>query len=126
MLTLTNEQKILIDNNHQYKELNETFYNTKTDERLIKILQENYESGTRLKFYYGNPETGQLWDEPPICGYIGRSTGTIKIPLLLSNKRSYGDGSLMEHCIVKIEHSNKKTSNVNLVYKHPKLIEEAN
>lgn len=35
------------------------------------------------------------------CGYIGRSTGNHKIPLLVNNSRSHGGGALTDS-IVKI------------------------
>jgi hypothetical protein len=46
-------------------------------------------------------------------GTIGRSTGTIKIPLLINNSRSFGGPGLLDDCIIKIT-VDKKT-----VYSHP-------
>ena len=52
-----------------------------------------------------HPLTMAWNEEHDIFGYVGRSTGENKIPLLVANFRSYGGGALLDHCIIKIRES---------------------
>lgn len=70
----------------------------------------------RLAIEYGDAETGQSWGDAE-TGYIGRSTGTQKIPLVVHNARSMGGGGLLDHCIVRISFANK--ANGGDLYRHP-------
>ena len=51
-----------------------------------------------------------------MAGYIGRSTGSQKIPLLIYNTRSMGGDHILDHCIVKIATAVGK----HVLYQHPK------
>jgi hypothetical protein len=57
-------------------------------------------------------EPGATW-----IGRIGRSMGPVKIPIVLSNRRSIGGHGLLDTCVIKIEYANK--SNGGVVWKHP-------
>ena len=71
----------------------------------------------RIRVWYGDPETGRAWlEENDVTGYIGRSTGRIKIPLLVHNSGSYGGGALLASCIVKIQSTCKDG---RVWYEHP-------
>jgi hypothetical protein len=99
-----------------YKEVNGTAYHVETPDNIIKILEHSRVNRHRLLFDYGDTKTGQSWGEVnDIRGHIGRSTGTVKIPLLIHNSRSIGGGAILDHCIVKIADS----KGGNVVYKHP-------
>ncbi len=80
-------------------------YHEKTPDDLKKFIESNVGVGrqrkTRLRFFYGNQETGELWGDHE-DGYIGRSTGVQRIPLVINNQRSMGGGALLDHCIVAI------------------------
>ena len=98
-----------------YKVINGISFDEKTPQRVCEILSNAYNTKTRIRVFYGDPETGTDWNEEySTIGTVGRSTGQYKIPLLISNSRSYGGGSILDHCIVKIT-IDKKT-----VYQHPK------
>lgn len=75
----------------------------------------------RLKTYqndYGDTATGRQWvEEHDIFGYIGRSTGTNKVPLLIPKATSIGGGHILDHCIIKIRESKGKM----VLYQHPKF-----
>lgn len=72
--------------------------------------------GKRLRFWYGDSKTGESWDEEnDVTGYIGKSTGTKPIPLLIQRRNSMGGGALMTGCIVKIV----DTKTHDVLYKHP-------
>jgi hypothetical protein len=57
--------------------------------------------------FYGNPETGQSWhEESDVVGYIGRSMGSIKVPLLLE-PGEIGGPILQDQCIIRIDSARK-------------------
>lgn len=113
-------------NSIKYKIKNGTAYHFETPDRIVTILEEARQSSRsiRLRFCFGDLETGKDWEETfDTTGYIGRSTGSIKIPLLLKKITSSGGGSILDHCIVRIE---KKVSGGSYreVYRHPNYHKE--
>lgn len=107
----------------QYQVVNGTFYDVRTNQEVINILEEARKNRTRIVVDYGDVETGRSWEEEfDICGYVGRSFGgKFNIPLLVHNKRSMGGGSLLDHCVIKISLSKGK----KVLYKHPKYFVES-
>ena len=98
-------------NGTSYKVVNETFYNIKTSDKVIEILEHIKKNEIRIVLDYGNVETGESWNEEfDVAGRIGRSTGSIKIPLLIHNKRSLGGGAILDSCIIGIKTSNGKNA----------------
>lgn len=92
------------------KEVNGTYYHDETSIQVINILEQNRQSKrqTRIRLYYGDVKTGKCWNEEyNIMGYIGRSTGNQKIPLLINNQRSLGGPGILDHCIVRIDIAQK-------------------
>jgi len=103
-----------------YKIINDTAYNKDTPDAVIKILENNRSGhrGERLRLWYGDPKTGKDWEEVyDVEGYIGRSTGLIKVPLLIHNSRSMGGPALLDDNIIKIAET--KGSH-RVLYEHPK------
>jgi len=99
---------------------NGTSYHKDTPPRVVQILEaarlaHKRGEGYRLRIHYGDPATGQKWgdhhSEQP-CGYIGRSGGRLKVPLLLSLRTSIGGEAIFLSRIVKIEHANKQNGGV--------------
>lgn len=98
-----------------YKVVNGTSYDVNTNDEVIRILEICMKNRTRIVLDYGD-STGQSWGEDlDTTGYVGRSTGSIKIPLLVYNKRSSGGGAILTSCIIKISTSIGKCS----LYEHP-------
>jgi hypothetical protein len=91
-------------NTIHYKVYQGTAYHAETPDEVVSILDRalNNHRNTRLRIHYGDPKTGKAWGDVE-TGYIGRSTGSIKIPLLIKTTRSLGGGGLLDHCIIKIE-----------------------
>jgi hypothetical protein len=86
-----------------YNVVNGTSYDESTNAEVIRVLERVRESRTRIRIHYGDIATGRDWmEENDVTGYVGRSTGTSKIPILVHNARSHGGGSILDHCIVKI------------------------
>jgi hypothetical protein len=95
-----------------------TSYHNETPDDLINVLERIRYRGQRVKFCYGDTNTGKSWNEENnIIGTIGRSTGTIKIPLLIATSRSHGGGSILTNCILKIT----ETGTGVVLYQHPKF-----
>jgi hypothetical protein len=92
-----------------YKVVDGTWYDVRTSDRLIDTLEALRVNQIRVVLDYGNVETGESWGEVyDITGRIGRSTGDIKIPLLIHNSRSTGGGAILDHCIIGIKTSKGK------------------
>ena len=112
--------------NKQYKEIDGLFYDIRTPVAVCKILSRSNElyrarlNSPRLRLWYGDTETGRCWmEENNITGYIGRSTGLIKIPLLIPNSRSIGGGVILDHCIIRITAQNPHVNRIDCLYSHP-------
>ena len=82
----------------------ETTYHAETPPAVRKALDRALEHRDRIRVFYGNTKTGAAWpEEYDVTGRVGRSTGTVKVPLLLSRRSSYGGPSMLDHCIVGIK-----------------------
>jgi hypothetical protein len=99
----------------KYKVVNGISFLTETPDAVCNILARYCGNrNQRVRIFLGDTKTGKDWFESyDTIGYIGRSCGTVKIPLLIHNTRSMGGSVILEHCIVKIT-VDKKT-----VYQHP-------
>lgn len=107
---------LVIDNGESHKVTeNGTYYNSDTPDEIINVLEKAKYRGTRLFLSLGDTETGRDWNEVHgVTGTVGRSTGPIKIPIILHNKRSTGGPAILTHCIVRIATSRGK----NVLYQH--------
>lgn len=96
------------------------------DGKMADILKDAMHEGRRLRFWYGDIDTGKAWNEEyDVTGHVGRSCGSIKVPLLLHDSRSCGGGELSTSCIVRIDdiaenwtlyrHDNFHTSDYKIV-----------
>lgn len=90
--------------------MNETSFNPETPEKVKQVLELARENGLRVRLWYGDTETGKGWDEElDIIGYIGRSTGQEKIPIILYDRKSIGGPGILTHCIVRIDTTRGQT-----------------
>lgn len=93
-------------NTDKYQIVNGTAYNKETPQKLINVLESIRLNKTRVVLDYGDIKSGKSWGEVnDIKGCIGRSNGTIKIPLLIYNKRSIGGCGILDHCILSVKES---------------------
>jgi hypothetical protein len=100
----------------EYQVVNGTHYDVRTSNAIISVLEKARLNRTRLHISLGDSESGRDWiEENMVYGFVGRSTGSIKIPLLTHNRRSLGGPGLLDHCIVRIRHS----SGGGVLYQHP-------
>lgn len=110
------DEKMAAGNTITYKIINDTAYHVNTCDEVVKVLEDCRKNRTRIRLDYGDVITGVTWgDVHDITGYIGRSTGDIKILLLVHNKRSYGGGCVLDQCIIGIQES----AGGKILYKHP-------
>ena len=106
--------------NTSFQIVNGTSYHEKTPDAVIRVMENARQNRTRLHVSLGftdGSETGKDWlEENDVYGYIGRSTGPIKVPLLIPNRRSLGGGAILDHCIVRI----RQSAGGRVLYQHPK------
>lgn len=103
-----------------YRVVNGTSYDERTPPEVVRVLESARLNRTRLHISLGETgdergRLGQDWLDENGYGRIGRSTGSIKIPLLIHNRRSLGGPGLLDHCIVRI-----CTSNGRVLWQHEK------
>lgn len=90
---------------NEYKIVNDTAYHVDTPDALVALLEKLRVLRERCAFVYGDPETGIPWEDRPLRGRIGRSTGNVRIPLLVRTSRSLGGEALLDHCILEVRES---------------------
>ena len=89
-------------------------FNDATPEEVRGVLLRAQLKHTRVRVFYGDPETGIAWHEEHfVTGTVSNSTGRLKIPLLIHNARSHGSPAMLDHCIVAIR------SRKAWLYRHP-------
>lgn len=99
--------------------VNGTHYHEKTPQDVIDVLEEARAKRWRLRIYYGNTLIGRDWNEEyDVLGRVGRSTGPLKVPLLLYNRRSICGSPMLDHCIVRIRFSNMDLNRGDDLYRH--------
>ena len=87
----------------RYKVYNGTWYCFDTPDRVIQILDNAMKNHERIRVFYGDADTGCDWMEIyDTIGYVSRSCGSVKIPLLIKNSRSIGSTGILDGSIVKI------------------------
>jgi len=95
-----------------------TYYYENTPDKVIDILERARYRGDRIQLFYGDIKTGKNWNEEnDTIGTIGKSTGMVKMPLLIATKRSTGGGSILTDCIIGIKQGK------NILYKAENFIE---
>ena len=78
-------------------------YNNVND-LLMTILLNSCVYNFRIRIWYGDPATGRSWNEVYCTmGRIRRTTGNIKIPILVNNSRSWGGGAVLMGSIIRID-----------------------
>ncbi len=80
-----------------------TCYHADTPEPVIELLETVRLNQRKVRLFYGDSQTGQSWfDEHDVMGRIGRSTGPIKVPLLIE-PGEIGGPALLDQCIIRID-----------------------
>lgn len=101
----------------EYQIVGGTYFDARTPIEVINVLEKARLNRTRLHISLGDATTGRDWLEEFECfGFVGRSMGPIKEPLILPVRRSIGGGAILDHCIIRIRHS----SGGQVLWQHPK------
>jgi hypothetical protein len=96
--------------------VNGTYFHKDTPAELARILSGLIHTDTRVRVFLGDYNTGREWGEEfETVGYIGRSTGTRPIALLVHNKRSLGGGALLDDHILKLVETRAR----RVLWQHP-------
>lgn len=95
--------------------IKETWFDPATPFEVRRILERYRKSGELLRVFYGDTETGRDWmEENEVRGYVGRSNGIFKVPLMIEPGES-GGPAMLDHCIVRMQDG--KTGRE--LYRHP-------
>ena len=79
-------------------------YSRTVDDKFISVLLRAYKYKFRIRIWYGDTETGRAWNEEyDVMGTVGRTTGNIKIPILVYSKKSWGGSALLMGNIIRID-----------------------
>lgn len=79
-----------------------TWFNHSTPVKVRQVLETYRKEGGRVRLFYGDTKTGRSWlDEFDMVGRVGRSRGTLQIPLLIEDGE-YGGPGILDSCIVRI------------------------
>ncbi len=79
-----------------------TWFHGKTTAKIRRTLEKARKSNEVLRVFYGDTATGKDWlEEYEVIGRVGRSTGALKVPILVSEGHA-GGGAMLDHCIVRI------------------------
>jgi hypothetical protein len=98
------------------KTTNGTSFDERTPDEVIRVLESARQNRTRLHISLGDTASGWDWlEEFETHGYVGRSMGPVKVPLIVANTRSLGGGSILAHCIVRI----RTSAGGRVLYQHP-------
>ncbi len=80
-----------------------TYYHIETNLQVIEVLEQCRLNNTRIRLFLGDTITGKVWPElHDVTGYVSRSTGVVKVPILRYNSIAVGGGAILDHCIMKI------------------------
>jgi len=93
-----------------------TSFDPHTPDQVKAILEDARLRHFRLRIYIGDRETGLDWNEEhDVLGYIGRSMGPIRVPLLLRTRASSGGPAILTACIVKLQSAGDR----RVLWQHP-------
>lgn len=93
-----------------------TWFDPRTAEPVRRILENARVQERKLRIFLGDRETGNDWmEEHDVLGHIGRSTGYLKVPLIIEKRNSNGGPAILDASIVRIIDATTKRE----MYRHP-------
>jgi hypothetical protein len=100
----------------RYRRHDGIYFHFETPVEVVGALNAARQARTRIRIRLGDTATGRDWlEEHETEGYVGNSTGPLKVPLLIHNRRSSGGPAMLDHCIVRII----ETGTGRVLYQHP-------
>ncbi|WP_038214437.1 hypothetical protein [Xenophilus azovorans] len=80
----------------------QTYFDPGTDPKAARALETCRRDGRKVRLVHGNTTTGRCWlDEHDVVGRIGRSTGTMKVPLLIEAGDD-GGVAILTNCLLRL------------------------
>ena len=100
----------------------QTYFDPGTERKAATVLESCRRTGNKVRLILGNTVTGEPWlNEHDVVGTIGRSSGHLKIPLLMENGESYG-GAILTTCLLTlIDWRSGRTLYRHAAYREPDL-----
>lgn len=96
--------------------LNETWFEPETPKEVQRVLEKVRGSRAQIRVHYGDTSSGRAWlEENDVIGCVGRSTGTLKTPLLMPNRDSRSGDGMLTNRIVRIQDAKTGAD----LYRHP-------
>jgi hypothetical protein len=79
-----------------------TYFDPGTDPKVATVLEQCRRRDLLIRLMLGDTATGESWlDEYDVVGSVGRSTGTLKVPLLLA-PGEHGGPAILTACVLAI------------------------
>jgi hypothetical protein len=79
-----------------------TFFMPGTPDKVAKVLERYRRTRAPVRLFLGDTQTGRDWcEENDVVGTIGRSTGSMKVPLLLPFGDCFG-GAILTASVIRI------------------------
>ena len=92
-----------------------TYFDPGTPPEVARVLERCRLAGTKVRLVLGNTATGESWlDEYDVVGTIGRSSGPLRVPLLIEEGED-GGGAILTACLLCV--IDWRSSRV--LYRHP-------
>ena len=104
-----------------YEKLNSLWFHPETSLKVRALLESLLANRARVRIWLGDAVTGRAWtEEHDVMGRIGRSTGQIKVPLLVA-ANARGGPAILDHCIVRIDLTDRRglRGASPTLYQHP-------
>ena len=93
----------------------QTYFDPATDPKAARVLERCRRDGRTVRLMLGDTGTGRCWlSEFDVVGRIGRSTGTLKVPLLIEGNASGGAAILTSHVLRIVDWTSGRD-----LYRHP-------
>lgn len=100
----------------------QTYFDPGTPPEVARVLESCRKALDKIRLVLGDPSTGESWlDEYDVVGTIGRSTGSLKVPLLIEDGE-HGGGSILTACVLCIiDWNSGRTRYRHAAYRPPEL-----
>ena len=100
----------------------QTYFDPGTDPKAAAVLESRRQTGGKVRLVLGDTGTGEPWlNEYDVVGKIGRSGGSLKVPLLVEEGES-GGGAILTACMLNIiDWKSGRTLYRHPAYREPEL-----
>ncbi len=86
----------------QSPQAHDTYFDPGTSSEVMQVLESCRKNRRQVRLVFGDTRTGQSWfDEFGVVGRVGRSTGWLKVPLLIETG-DVGGGAILTACLLCI------------------------